>query len=77
MSVTSLSEREQKIFHAIKSRFTHLNDDEVIDLIVFVQDETAKQIGSGNQLAFVRITPTGEAEIITYALELMRKQGRS
>jgi predicted signal transduction protein with EAL and GGDEF domain len=73
MPNSKMSEGSLRLFYSIKSRFPHLEDSVVNEVCDVVLDEVAKRIGSGDSLAFFRLDGDGRAEVITYALEQIKK----
>lgn len=72
MTEYPLSKGAKQLYYSIRSRYPDLEDQKVRQIGNIVLDEVSRRIGSGDSLAFFRLSPEGQAEVITYSLERAR-----
>lgn len=60
---------------AIEGRFPNLRHTEVQKLSNIVLTEIGNRINAGEQLAFVKLTPSGKMELTILGLEVIAKKG--
>jgi len=76
MARDELSVGSARLVRSIRKRYPNLSVSEARRLGGIVLDEVGKRISAGEQLAFLRRNPDGDAELTVIGLEILRrKQG--
>lgn len=74
MERDELSAGSARLVRSIKKRYADLSTPEARRLGGIVLDEVGKRISAGEQLAFLRRNPDGDAELTVIGLEILRRK---